>query len=362
MAGSFDRAPPNLLCSENCNACFDGFDCNANNGVGISPSWNKLSNHTRNQDPIFDIIRSESLMGFPLESEERVREMVEREREYLPSDDYLKRLRSRDLDLSARIEALDWIWKQARACFSFGALSACLSINYLDRFLSIYELPRGKSWAVQLLAVACLSLASKMEETKVPQLVDLQVGEPQFVFEAKTVQRMELLVLSTLGWRMQAFTPLSFIGYFLRKINGVQHPSTLSISRSVQLILSIIKGIDFLEFRPSEIAAAVAISVSRQMRAVDIDRAMTCFVCVEKGRVLKCLDLIKDLSLSLINGSANVASAFAPPVPQSPIGVLDATCLSYTSDELTVGSYANSLHNSPDIRGRNQERPSDMDI
>lgn len=41
-------------------------------------------------------------------------------------------------------------------------------------------------------------------------------------------------------------------------------------------------GIDFLEFRPSEVAAAVAISVSRQMQAVDIDRAMTCFIYVAK--------------------------------------------------------------------------------
>lgn len=30
---------------------------------------------------------------------------------------------------------------------------------------------------MQLLAVACLSLASKIEETKVPQIVDLQVME-----------------------------------------------------------------------------------------------------------------------------------------------------------------------------------------
>lgn len=30
---------------------------------------------------------------------------------------------------------------------------------------------------MQLLAVACLSLASKIEETKVPQIVDLQVRE-----------------------------------------------------------------------------------------------------------------------------------------------------------------------------------------
>ena len=56
--------------------------------------------------------------------------------------------------------------------------------------------------------------------------------------------------------------------------------------------------------------------------------------------------------LSLISGSANVASNLASSVPQSPVGVLDAACLSYKSDELTVGSCANSSHNSPDTRGR----------
>ncbi|XP_040992612.1 cyclin-D4-2-like isoform X2 [Juglans microcarpa x Juglans regia] len=356
MAESFDCVTSNLLCSENSNTCFDGFDCNATDGIGISPSRNKQNNHTHNQDSIFDIIRSESLVGFPLQSEERVREMVEREREHLPRDDYLKRLRSGDLDLSIRREALDWICK-AHAHYSFGPLSVCLSMNYLDRFLSIYELPRGKSWAVQLLAVACLSLAAKMEETRVPQSVDLQVGEPKVVFEANTIQRMELLVLSTLGWRMQAFTPFSFIDYFLSKTNTVKHQLRLSLSRSVQIILSI----DFLEFRPSEVAAAVAISVSRQMQAMDIDRAMPCFIYVEKGRVLKCLELMKDLSL--IHGSANVANASAPSVPQSPIGVLDAACLSYKSDELTAGSCANSSHNnSPDARGSNKAKPSEVEF
>lgn len=42
-------------------------------------------------------------------------------------------------------------------------------------------------------------------------------------------------------------------------------------------------GIDFLEFRPSEIAAAVAISVSGEIKAVvDIDRAISSFIHVEK--------------------------------------------------------------------------------
>ncbi|KAG5529571.1 hypothetical protein RHGRI_030083 [Rhododendron griersonianum] len=242
--------------------------------------------------------------------------------------------------------------QQAHAHYSFGPLSFCLSINYLDRFLSVYELPTGKTWTVQLLAVACLSIAAKMEETSVPLTVDLQVGEPKFIFEGKTIRRMELLVMSSLDWKMKACTPCSFVDYFLGKINGDdQIQSGFLISRSIQLILSTIKGIDFLEFRPSEIAAAVAISVSGEVQAVDIDKAMSCFILVGKGRVQKCVQLIQDLALS--RGSTNMGSASIPSsVPQSPIGVLDAACLSCKSDDITVGSCANSSHNSPDTKRR----------
>ncbi len=41
-------------------------------------------------------------------------------------------------------------------------------------------------------------------------------------------------------------------------------------------------GIDFLEFKPSEIAAAVAISVSGELQAVDVVGAISCFTHVEK--------------------------------------------------------------------------------
>ncbi|KAI8017255.1 Cyclin-D3-1 [Camellia lanceoleosa] len=44
----------------------------------------------------------------------------------------------------------------------------------------------------QLVAVACLSLAAKVEETQVPFLLDFQVEESKFIIEAKTIQRMEL--------------------------------------------------------------------------------------------------------------------------------------------------------------------------
>ncbi|KAG5026905.1 hypothetical protein AAZX31_08G271400 [Glycine max] len=342
MEGSIDPATSSLLCLENNDMCFDDFDCNV---ADESPSLDHKNLNFNNQYLIKDNHHgSEHLLDFSVQSDETVLGLVGREKENLPQDGYLKRLLSGDLDLSVRKEALDWIWK-AHAYFDFGPCSLCLSVNYLDRFLSVYELPRGKSWSMQLLAVACLSIAAKMEEIKVPPCVDLQ-----FAFEAKDIQRMELLVLSTLRWKMQASTPFSFLDYFLRKITCDQVIVKSSILRSVGPILNIIKCINFLEFRPSEIAAAVAISVSREMQAEEIDKTLTCFFIVGKERILKCLELIKDLSL--IQDSANLGTNLASFVPQSPIGVLDAACLSSISDELTVGSYTDSSLNTPNSKRR----------
>ncbi|MED6219659.1 hypothetical protein PIB30_037805 [Stylosanthes scabra] len=342
-----------LLCSENNIACFDDDDGDdvaaaAADGSGILPCRDHSNNLNSDQPCLSSENRgSGPLSWFDVLSEETIKGMVEGEKDHLPKEDYLQRLRSGDLDLTGRREAIDWISK-AHSYYGFGPLTFCLSVNYLDRFLSVYELPRGKSWTTQLLAVACLSIAAKMEEIRVPQSVDIQVGEPKFVFEAKTIQRMELLVLSTLRWKMQALTPFCFIDYFLRKINFEQHLSNRSISRSVQLILSIIRGIDFLAFRPSEIAAAVAISVSRELQqAKDIDKAVASFLIVEKEKALKCVELIRDLTLMNVS---NFCTKHVPFVPQSPIGVLDGCgCLSFKSDELTNAgsSCPNSSNISP---------------
>lgn len=54
---------------------------------------------------------------------------------------------------------------------------------------------------------------------------------------------MELLVLSTLQWRMQAVTPFSYLDYFLCSFNGGRSPGEASISRSVDLILRTTRGL-----------------------------------------------------------------------------------------------------------------------
>ncbi|KAK9713110.1 hypothetical protein RND81_06G003400 [Saponaria officinalis] len=288
-------------------------------------------------------IRSQPLIQLPDQTDETFMTILERESDYLPNHDYLIRLRSGDLDFNTRNQAFHWISK-AHCYYSFGPLSLCLAVNYLDRFFSVRELPRDKAWTLQLLAVACLSIAAKIEETFVPNSFDLQVGDPKYVFEAKTIQRMELLVLDTLKWKMNAITPCSLLDYSLKKLSDPHSitdkflfSTTKVLNRSMQLILCTIKGIEYLEYKASEIAAAVALCVSAEFRAVDdIHKASSCFIHLDKGRVLKCVEMVKEMSeTSRSNGSVTG-------VPQSPIGVLDGGCFSYKTDELTVGSSSNS--------------------
>ncbi|OEL23419.1 Cyclin-D4-1 [Dichanthelium oligosanthes] len=219
-----------------------------------------------------------------------------------------------------------------------------MGIRIWGKHFSVSPFQEDKAWMTQLLSVACLSLAAKMEETYVPPSLDLQVGDARYVFEAKTIQRMELLVLSTLKWRMQAVTPFSYIDYFLHRLNGGDAPSRSAVLRSAELILCIARGTHCLDFRPSEIAAAVAAAVAGEEHAVDIDKA--CTHHVHKERVSQCLEAIQaGVPLPPKTegpSSGGRASSSVVSVPRSPTGVLDAGCLSSRSDDMSVASHAGS--------------------
>jgi len=65
---------------------------------------------------------SEPSIHLPALCEEGFASMVERESDYLPKQDYLSRLRCGELDLGARKEAFDWIWKVGLCNFIFLSL------------------------------------------------------------------------------------------------------------------------------------------------------------------------------------------------------------------------------------------------
>ena len=88
--------------------------------------------------------------------------------------------------------------------------------------------------------MACLSLASKMEECRPPALSEYELEEYQF--SSNVIQRMELLVLNTLEWRMSSVTPFSYLGYFASKLECKSGRKDL-FSRAIGFIFAIIEGI-----------------------------------------------------------------------------------------------------------------------
>lgn len=75
---------------------------------------------------------------------------------------------------ATRSEAVGWMVKVVARC-GFAAVTAVLAVNYYDRFVASACFQREKPWMSQLAAVACLSIAAKVEEIEVPALLDLQV-------------------------------------------------------------------------------------------------------------------------------------------------------------------------------------------
>eukprot|EP00261_Vitis_vinifera_P032663 XP_019073906.1 PREDICTED: cyclin-D4-1 isoform X3 [Vitis vinifera] len=188
---------------------------------------------------------------------------------------------------------------------------------------------KGKEWSLQLLSVACIAVAAKMEERSVPLLLDLQVMEPRFLFTAMTVQQMELLVMAVLKWRLSTVTPFSFVNYFISKFPcfSSQFHSSSNVS---DLILASCRVTDHLDFLPSSIAAASLLWVAG--KNVD-DQILEHFhKRVNKEMVKRCHYLIKQSMCSMVR----VKRQRLEPGPPSPDGVLDAD-ISKNCDVLKCG-------------------------
>lgn len=232
--------------------------------------------------------------------EESIAGFIEDERNFVPGFDYLTRFQTQSLDASAREESVAWILK-VQAYYNFLPLTSYLSVNYMDRFLYSRRLPDNNGWPWQLLSVACLSLAAKMEETVVPSLLDLQAEGAKYIFETKTIRRMELLVLSVLDWRLRSVTPFSFIDFFACKLDPTGTFMGFLISRATKIILSNIQEASFLEYRPSSIAAAAILCAANEipnLSLVNPEHAESWCDGLSKEKIISCYRLMQRLVLN----------------------------------------------------------------
>ncbi|KAH1121691.1 hypothetical protein J1N35_004851 [Gossypium stocksii] len=233
----------------------------------------------------------------------------------------------------ARFNAVDWMLK-VTAHHSFSALTAVLAVNYLDRFLFSLPFQTDKPWMTQLGAVACLSLAAKVEETQVPLLLDLQVEESKYYFEAKTIQRMEILVLSTLQWKMNPITPISFLDYIARRLGLKGHVCWEFLRRCDQILLSVISDSRFLCYLPSAMATAIMLQVMDSVELepnlrVQFQNQLLDNLGISKDKVDESCKLIIELTKTREEGNQSKKRRFKW-IPESPNGVID---LLFISDE-----------------------------
>lgn len=229
-----------------------------------------------------------------------------------------------------RREAVEWILGVV-SHYSFTALTAVLAVNYLDRFLDGFE-GEKKPWMTQLAAVSCLSLAAKVEETHVPLLLDLQMDGSKYMFEAKTIQKMEILILSTLQWKMNPVTPLSFLDYITRRLCLKTYLSSEFLKRCECLLLCFLPDGRFRFYLPSVIATATMVHVINSVEpciGIEYQTQLLGILGINKEEVEECWKQIQEVTCSRNSGRHFHKRKFGA-VPGSPDAVTD---LSFSSSD-----------------------------
>ncbi|KAG9158782.1 hypothetical protein Leryth_013675 [Lithospermum erythrorhizon] len=263
------------------------------------------------------------------------------------------------LVVEGRKEAVEWILKVV-AHYGFSGLTGVLAVGYYDRFVCSVYFQKDKPWMSQLVAVACLSIAAKMEEIQVPLFLDLQVEKWNYVFEAKTIMRMELLVLSGLKWRTSIVTPISFFDHIVRRF-GLWTNHQEFLKRCEHVLLSLLDDSRIVCYLSSVIAAATMLFVLNEIdpdELMDYRNQLLDILGSDKEKLNEFYQLIVEVTGSHGLVQYGTLKRKQMSVPGSPSGVIDAYMYCDSSND--SWSAASSGSSSPEPffkRSKAQDQP-----
>ncbi|CAI9760776.1 unnamed protein product [Fraxinus pennsylvanica] len=258
--------------------------------------------------------------------EKAIRIFLDKEASYLPKPGYVSHIKSDNSIDQARFKSVCWLLKsQKRLDLSFGTVFG--AVSYLDRFISIIQCQGWKYWMFELLSIACLSVASKFNESITASLHEFQVEGLEHSFSSSQIQLMELTLLKALGWRMDSPTPYSYTELLIRVINNLNKTLVDNLTaRVTQLLLNILLDSKFLEFRPCVIAmSAIRCILEDDLVPSTYDTSVDHFDTFisqdQREEVIKCQswmekELMTDNSNKLESQNANYSA------PTSPVTVL----------------------------------------
>ncbi|XP_076919450.1 cyclin-D5-1-like [Bidens hawaiensis] len=262
---------PSLLCEEE-----DDIISSSSSSLTTQIKFNSNSTNTTSED-----------------NDHFIRSLIQRE---AAESNYYGCVCTDDRFKCVRLDAINWIFT-TREVLGFQFRTAYLSLTYFDRFNSRRLIDNGKEWAIQLLGVACLSLAAKMEEQAVPALSHYKAQG--YNFESSVIQRMELMVLATLEWKLCCITPFAYLHHFFSKIWDECDCNELLVPKAIELILDFSKEVNLMDHRPSVVAiAAVLLAYDDQLTRNLLEfkiGVVSSFHSLEKERILDCYDLLKKI-------------------------------------------------------------------
>ncbi|XP_014784653.1 G2/mitotic-specific cyclin-A [Octopus bimaculoides] len=173
-----------------------------------------------------------------------IRESEEKNR---PRPTYMNK--QTDITHSMRSILVDWLVEVTEE-YKLLSDTLFLAVNYIDRFLSVMAVNRGK---LQLLGTACMFIASKFEEIEAPDLGEF-VYITDDTYTRNQVLKMEQLILKVLSFTVAVPTATTFLDHYF-------HEATLDKKQFQYLArflleLTLLDADPYLQYKPSIIAAA----------------------------------------------------------------------------------------------------------
>uniref|UniRef100_A0A6N2KH79 Cyclin C-terminal domain-containing protein n=1 Tax=Salix viminalis TaxID=40686 RepID=A0A6N2KH79_SALVM len=203
----------------------------------------------------------------------------------MPSRNLLDLLETRDFYVSFRQEAISLILQAQYSC-DCGPFVPYLAVNFMDRFISRIEIP--------------YHIPFDDHDLHTDYSTDLRLGdEAGFIFDNKTINRMELLILDTLDWRMRSITPFSFLHFFI-SLSQLKDPALAQAlkGRATEIILEAQNEIKLLKFKPSVIAASALLVASNELLPLQFPSfkcSISAFECVNEVNLLNCFDTLQEM-------------------------------------------------------------------
>ncbi|KAL3509539.1 hypothetical protein ACH5RR_028940 [Cinchona calisaya] len=246
-----------------------------------------------------------------------INSLFNNEADHMASNGYLQSLNDTSFEFTIRDKTISLILQFSQ---NFDPFLSYLAINYLDRFLSCQPFSDGKPWILRLVAVSCVSLAMKMRKSE--SSVPCMQNDESFIFGSQTIERMELLILGALKWRMRSITPFCFINYFISLFKFKDLPSTQALrARALEIILKAQNEFKLLEFKPSIIAASALLSASHELFPLQFQcfkNAILCCSHVNKDNFLICYKMMQEIALDEYESVLEMV-----PSENTPANVLD---------------------------------------